>query len=101
MPRLAAVLAAALLLAGCTRIHQAAKIDDAAGEKLIRRAVTEQVQARVRDVSCPNGLKAKEGRTFRCRVTGTDGSSGDAVVTEKNDRGKVAINAPFLHMREV
>jgi hypothetical protein len=98
-PRLtgaAAGLAAALALGGCST-----EIDAAKGEKLIRRAVTAQVGAKVRSVTCPKGLTAKKGATFRCRVVGADGSSGQVTVTERDDKGKVSIDAPFLHVGEV
>ena len=93
---LAAVLVAAVALCGCTT-----EIDAAKGEKLIERAVTSQVGAKVRSVECPEGLVAKKGARFRCKVTGADGSTGDVVVTERDAKGKVSIDAPFLHVRAV
>jgi Domain of unknown function (DUF4333) len=93
---LIAGLAAAVALGGCST-----EIDAAKGEKLISKAVKAQVGARIRTVTCPEGLKARKGATFRCTVTGADGSKGDVVVTERDDKGKVSIDAPFLHVREV
>jgi hypothetical protein len=94
--RLLLLVPLVLGLAGCST-----KIDDAAGEKLIRKAVSQQVKAKVRTVTCPKGLTAKKGATFSCQVTGTDGTTGTALVTEKDDKGNVSVNAPFLHVREV
>jgi hypothetical protein len=96
--RAAAAIAAAgaLGLTGC-----GTEIDSAKGERLIRRAVSEQVGADVRSVRCPKGLEARKGATFRCTVTGRDGSTGQAVVTERDDNGNVGIDAPFLHTGEV
>ena len=89
-------LLCAAVLPGC-----ATKIDDAKGEQLIRKAVTEQVGVPVRSVDCPKGLTAKKGATFRCTVTGQDGTTGQARVTERDDKGHVAVDAPFLHVRDV
>jgi hypothetical protein len=98
--RLATVPAVALalaVLAGCGET----KLDVAKGERMIFDAVSEQVKARVRSVDCPDGLVARKGETFRCRVTGADGTTGEAIVTERDDRGSVSIDAPFLHVRDV
>jgi hypothetical protein len=76
-------------------------IDSTKAEKGIRKAVTEQAGARVKTVSCPHGKEAKAGDTFTCRVVGTDGSTGDARITEKNDKGDVSISAPFIHPRDI
>lgn len=96
--RLLALLPAlgALALAGCST-----KIDDAAGEKAIRQAVGQQVGADVRSVTCPKNLIAKKGASFTCQVTGSDGTTGTAVVTENDDKGSVSVTAPFLHVHEV
>lgn len=89
------VPAAAVTLAGCST-----KIDTGKAEGLIRTAVAEQVGAHVKSVDCPGGKTAKKGDTFTCKVTGTDGSTGDAIVTETNDKGHVTVAAPFVHTRE-
>jgi hypothetical protein len=89
-------LAGTMLLCGCST-----KIDGAKGERLIRRTVSQQVGAQVRSVRCPRDLVAKAGATFHCTVTAADGSSGRAVVIERDDKGRVTVDAPFLHVREV
>jgi hypothetical protein len=86
---------AVLTLAGCSTT-----IDDGKAEGLIRKAVTEQVGAHVKRVDCPGGKTAKKGETFTCTVTGVDGSTGSAIVTETDDKGKVKVAAPFVHTRE-
>jgi hypothetical protein len=74
-------------------------VDATKGERLIRGVVAEQVDARVRSVRCPTGVKKQEGDTFTCTVTGVDGSRGDVVVTQRGGGG-LAVVAPFLHVRE-
>lgn len=84
----------ALALTGCE-----SKVDPGKAEKLITGAVTDQVGARVKSVECPSGKVAKKGDTFTCKVTGIDGTTGDALVTEKDDKGNVHVDAPFVHVR--
>jgi hypothetical protein len=94
---IAVVALGAVALSGCGET----RIDVSKGERMILAAVREQVRAEVKSVECPKGLIAKKGETFRCRVTGTDGTFGDAIVTERDDRGSVSVDAPFLHVRDV
>lgn len=89
-------LCATASLTGCST-----KIDAAKGERLIRKTVTDQVGAKVRSVHCPKDLTAKQGATFHCTVVGADGTTGQALVTERNDKGDVGVDAPFLHTIEV
>ena len=85
---------AAVVLTGCAK-----EIDDKKAESFIADSVREQVGARVASVSCPTGITAKKGGTFECTVTGSDGTSGKAKVTMKDDEGNVAVSAPFIHVR--
>jgi hypothetical protein len=93
-PRLALLLpvVAAFAVAGCSK-----SIDTDKAEKFIGKTVTAQVGADVKSVKCPSGLTAKKGETFECTVTGADGTSGKAQVTEKDDQGNVSVSAPFVH----
>jgi hypothetical protein len=90
------VLLAAIALAGCAK-----EIDSKKAEKFIADKVSEQAGAKVKSVSCPNGLTAKKGETFECTVTGEDGTSGKATITEKDDQGNVSVDAPFIHRDEL
>ncbi len=85
-------LVAAFALAGCAK-----SIDTDKAEKFIDKTVTAQVGADVKSVKCPSGLTAKKGETFECTVTGADGTSGKALITEKDDQGNVRVSAPFVH----
>ncbi len=76
-------------------------IDTGKAETLIRRAVTQQVGARVASVRCPEGVKAKEDVTVTCVVTGRDGSTGNAVVHVKDGNRAMQVSAPFVHVREL
>jgi hypothetical protein len=75
-------------------------IDAAKGEAEISKAVRVQAGAEVKEVSCPTGVEIKQGATFTCKVTAKDGTSGDVLVTQKDDEGNVKFNAPFIHMDE-
>jgi len=90
-------LLAAVALVACGD----ATVDTGKAETLIRRAVTQQVGARVASVRCPEGVKAKQAVTFTCVVTGRDGSKGNAVVRVKDDNRAMQVSAPFLHVREL
>jgi hypothetical protein len=84
-------------LAGCGTTT----IDSAKAEKAITTAVTQQAGAKVKSVTCPEDKEAKKGGSFTCSVVGTDGSTGNAIVTMKDDEGAVSISAPFIHPRDV
>lgn len=88
--------AAALALASCGE----STIDSEKGERFIRGVVTEQVGARVATVACPDDVATKKGGTFTCSVAATDGTKGDVLVTQRDDKGNVNVSAPFLHVRE-
>lgn len=90
-------LLAAVALVSCGD----ATIPAGKAETLIRRAVTQQVGARVASVACPEGMRDKQDATFTCVVTGRDGSKGKAVVYVKDDNGALQVSAPFLHVREL
>jgi hypothetical protein len=96
MRTLPLVLLSAIVLAGC-----ATEIDDKKAEKFIAGRVEDQAGASVKSVSCPGGLTAKKGKTFECTVTGDDGTTGKVNVTEKDDKGNVAVSAPFIHKDEL
>lgn len=84
-----------------TVIPEAARIDATRAAALIRSAVVRQVGARVKSVSCPPGRVAKAGDSFTCRVTGADGTGGDAIVNETDDTGQITVGAPFLHVTDI
>jgi hypothetical protein len=96
MRTLPLVLLAAIALAGCAK-----EIDDKKAEKFIADNVEQQTGARVKSVACPSGLTAKKGGTFDCDVTGEDGTTGEAKITEKDDQGNVSVSAPFIHRDEL
>jgi len=95
-PTALAAAAVALLVSGCGE----AEIDVGKASKFIDAAVTKQVGAQVKSVKCPDSVVVKAKDTFRCRVTGTDGTAGDAELTQKDDKGNLTFYAPFLHTKE-
>ena len=90
-----AAATASLAVVGCGETV----IDSAKVEKAIGRTVIDQAGVRVKSVSCPENQPAKKGDTFTCTVVAKDDTKGQAVVTQKDDKGNVATAAPFLHIR--
>lgn len=87
---------AALALAGCSTT-----IDGKKGEKQIKALIEKRSDAQVKSVSCPSGMKPKKGDTFTCKVTAQDGSKGDVLVTEVDDKGKVSYQPQVLNPSEL
>lgn len=85
------------VIAGCGTTT----LDAAKTESTITKAVKNQVGANVKAVTCPKDRAAQRGAKFPCRVIGSDGSRGDALVTQQDGDGKLRISAPFLHVREI
>lgn len=101
LPAGAALIAAALAVAGCEASVEVGKgFDRAKAEKTIRDTVARQVGAQVRSVTCPSDVKMKTGLQITCTVVGLDGTKGPAYVRFKNDEGDVHVSAPLLHVRE-
>lgn len=92
----ASALLAMLALTGCGK----AEIDVGKASKFIEDAVQKEVGAKVKSVDCPGSVKVKAKSTFTCVVTGSDGTKGDALVTQRDDKGNMIVSAPFLHPRE-
>jgi hypothetical protein len=84
---LLAPIAAAGLLSGC-----ATKIDAGKAEDKIGGLVEERAGVAPKSVSCPGDKTAKKGDVFRCKVTMADGTIGQAVVTETDDKGRVNVD---------
>jgi hypothetical protein len=76
------------------------ELDATKSERFIRGVVVRQIGVQVRSVRCPDGVKAQQGATFTCVVTGRDGSKGNVNVRQTAGEG-IDVAAPFLHMREV
>lgn len=90
-------LTAAVAVAACGTTT----IDSGKAEDLVEKAVITDAGAKVKSVTCPEDKEAKKGATFTCEVVGTDGTKGDAIVTETDDEGNVRVRAPFVHPRDV
>lgn len=65
----------------------------------IDRAVATQFGARVKSVVCPQEVAVKAGSSFACVVTGSDGSTGRATVTQRDGKGNLTVRVPFLRPR--
>lgn len=92
----ALVLAASLAVLGCGETT----IDVGKAETFISMTVADQAGVRVKSVACPQDPEVRQGATFTCTVTGADGTTGDVVATQRDDKGNVRISAPFLHTRK-
>jgi hypothetical protein len=96
-PRLLLALPIVLGVAACgTKTVNTEK-----GERFIKKTVSQQVGATVKSVKCPDDIKAKKGGTFTCTVTGSDGTTGEAQVVQKDAKGNVRLSAPFVHVRNL
>ncbi|MDP1850362.1 MAG: DUF4333 domain-containing protein [Solirubrobacteraceae bacterium] len=84
--------AAALTAAGCGE----QQIDVAKSAKLIQGAVEEQVGSDVKTIKCPDKVKVLAKASFTCAVTGRDGTTGTATVTQTDGKGTITVAAPFL-----
>jgi hypothetical protein len=71
-------------------------IDSAKAEGTTRTLIARQTGASVKSVSCPRHLAERRGATFTCTITGADGTTATALVTQKDDKGHVEISAPTL-----
>jgi len=90
-PALLICAVAALLAAGCgdddssstttTTPPPAKNVDDAAVEKGIKEQLSTP-EAQVTKASCPSDVKAKQGATFKCSVTWSNGATGKVKVTQ-------------------
>ncbi len=88
--------AAALAVAGCGE----QRIDVEKSAKLIQSAVEDQVGSDVKAIKCPEEVKVEAKATFTCAVTGRDGTTGTATVTQTDGKGTIRVAAPFLHKDE-
>lgn len=87
---------AALAAAGCGR--QQLDVDKVA--QLTKSVVEEQLGEHVKSISCPDEVTVKAKGTFRCLVTGKDGTRGTATVTQTDGKGTISVDAPFLSNKE-
>jgi hypothetical protein len=89
------VLLAALAAGGCGQ----SRIDVEKAARFIDNAVQTNVGAHVRSVVCPKKVEVQARATFSCLVTGSDGSTGRARVTQRDDKGNMTVRTPFLQPR--
>jgi hypothetical protein len=85
------VVLAAVAFAGCgedeepgaatTTTQPPAKVDTASVEKGIKQQLSTP-EAQVTKVKCPDDVKAKQGATFKCSVTWSNGAAGKVKVTQ-------------------
>jgi hypothetical protein len=77
-----AVLAVSLAACGET------KIDSGKAEGLVKK-VAESAGASVKEVTCPDDIKAKKGADFDCDFTLEDGTKGTITIHQKDDEGNI------------
>lgn len=90
------VAVSALAVAGCETT-----IDDEKAEKSIRDSISAEGGAEIESVECPADQVAKKGGTFTCKITGADGSTGEADVLMADDEGHIRVRAPFVPTDEL
>jgi hypothetical protein len=62
-------------------------------ERLLQQGFQEQTQIPIHGVSCPIALEPKVGNDFSCRLTATDSSTIEVIVSPTNETGDVAWRA--------
>ncbi len=92
----AAALTAGCHVSACAGSGCAGMIDAAKAERTTRTLIAQQTGASVKSVSCPRNIAERRGATFTCAITGADGTTATALVTQKDDKGNVEISAPTL-----
>ncbi len=91
--RALAGLLVALLVVGCSAsVSLGGDLDTDKLEDKIRDEFAKTVQGKI-EVSCPSGVKVKEGATFECVATADDGSSRRVRVIQTDDEGNVRFEA--------
>lgn len=90
------LLALTALAAGCG----ASVLDTAQVNERIAAQIEQQTGAEVASVTCPSDVEAKDGGTFTCAVTGTDGSKASIAVAQTSGDGDLSFDAPLLHTTE-
>ncbi|HEU0317583.1 MAG TPA: DUF4333 domain-containing protein, partial [Solirubrobacteraceae bacterium] len=91
-----AALTAGCHVSACVGSGCAGMIDSAKAERTTRTLIAQQTGASVKSVSCPRNIAERKGATFTCTLTGADGTTATALVTQKDDKGNVEISAPTL-----
>ena len=79
----AAALIASFAFAACGE----KTLDTTAAEKAIAANIASQIGDKPRRVVCPDSIAAKEGGTFTCRVTRSDGRVVVVKAVQQNDKG--------------
>jgi hypothetical protein len=87
---------AGLTVTGCGE----QQIDVAKSARLIQNAIEEQIGAKVKAIKCPDEVAVKAKASFTCAVTGGDGTTGTATVTQTDGKGTISVTAPFLNKDE-
>jgi hypothetical protein len=95
----AVAVAPALALAGCGTTT----IDSGKAAQLIRNAVNSAGNVKVKSVSCPDGVTAKKGATFDCKLTVTapDGSvhNGTVTIHQLDANGHIHAGSSDFHVQ--
>jgi hypothetical protein len=98
MPRGLIALAAAV--AGFTAIGCGEqRIDVKKSASLIQGTLEQQTGADVKSIKCPDEVKVEAKAVFSCLVTGADGTTGSASVTQLDGKGTIRVAASFLSKR--
>jgi hypothetical protein len=75
--RIAAGLIAIPVLGGALAACGTTTVDPKSGQDLIRTFVKRSPTATLKSVSCPSGVKPKDGTAFNCKVVVRDNSGKD------------------------
>jgi len=76
------------------------RIDVSKSAARILGSLEEQTGADIKAIECPDEVKVKAKAVFTCLVTGADGTTGTASVTQVDGKGMIRVAAPFLRMHD-
>ena len=79
-----AVLAATLVLSGCSRVVDTDELEAQISSELQRQAGVTPTS-----VDCPDDVPAEAGGTFTCTATADDGSTATIEVVQQDDEGNL------------
>lgn len=82
--RAVGVLALVLAAAACSKTLDSTELEGSLKDQL-----ETQLEVTGLTVECPDDIEAEAGDTFRCTVTGTDGSEATIAVTQTDDQGNL------------
>ncbi|MFN8186210.1 MAG: DUF4333 domain-containing protein [Gaiellales bacterium] len=97
----ARILASCWLAALALALAACGTLDTSQLEQLVSERIEAVIGFAPASVDCPKDVEAKAGDVFSCTVTGSDGSTAEIEVTQKNDEGNVDVAGNLLKTQQL